>query len=55
MFTSTVLALSSLASLAAAASHTVVVGGAAGLVFSPANITAAIGDTVTFIYQASLV
>jgi plastocyanin len=53
MFPSTFLALSTLAGLAAAASHTVVVGGAAGLVFTPSNISAAIGDTVTFVFQAS--
>ncbi|KAM0756347.1 Cupredoxin [Meredithblackwellia eburnea MCA 4105] len=36
----------------AATNHQIVVGGAAGLVFTPSNITAEVGDTVTFIYQA---
>jgi plastocyanin len=33
---------------ASAASHTVVMGGAKGLVFEPASLTIAAGDTVTF-------
>ncbi|GAA5898990.1 hypothetical protein JCM5296_006980 [Sporobolomyces johnsonii] len=32
--------------------HQIVVGGSAGLVYTPSNISAAVGDTVTFVFQA---
>jgi plastocyanin len=51
LFTSAVLAAASLATFASAADHQVVVGGAAGLVYTPSNITAAVGDTVTFLFE----
>ncbi|KAL7007034.1 hypothetical protein EMMF5_003260 [Cystobasidiomycetes sp. EMM_F5] len=40
------------ASSVRAANHTILVGGAAGLVFTPSNISAAVGDFVTFVYQS---
>ena len=45
MFASFLLA-SSLAGLVLGANQQIIVGGANGLVFTPSNITAAIGDTV---------
>jgi len=45
-------ALLAAASSVHAADHTIVVGGAAGLVFTPPSINAEIGDLVTFIFQS---
>jgi len=55
MFSSTVIVTALLAGLnavRAASDHQIVVGGAAGLVFTPNSITAAVGDTVTFVFQS---
>jgi len=38
---------------AAAATHTVTVGGAAGLVYTPNSLTAAVGDTVIFTFMSA--
>ncbi|TVY34125.1 hypothetical protein LSUB1_G006211, partial [Lachnellula subtilissima] len=38
---------------AAAATHTVTVGGAAGLVYSPDSVAAAVGDTVLFTFMSA--
>jgi plastocyanin len=46
----TSLLIASLA-LVKAEDHKIVVGGSAGLVFTPESITAAVGDTVTFEFQ----
>ncbi|KAL8283218.1 hypothetical protein RQP46_005996 [Phenoliferia psychrophenolica] len=46
------LVASALVRLSSAANQQVIVGGTAGLVFTPSSITAAVGDTVTFIYQS---
>jgi len=51
MLYSSLLALAASVSLVAAADHQVVVGGDAGLVYTPSNITAAVGDTVTFLFE----
>ncbi|KAI5479604.1 hypothetical protein MNV49_003341 [Pseudohyphozyma bogoriensis] len=47
-----VLSFVALAGLSSAATHQVVVGGSAGLVYTPNQITAAVGDTVEFIFQS---
>ncbi|KAI2468240.1 Cupredoxin [Annulohypoxylon bovei var. microspora] len=41
------------AAVAAAATHTVTVGGAAGLVYTPDQVTAAVGDMVIFEFQSA--
>lgn len=45
-------ALLAAASTAHAADHTIVVGGSAGLVFTPPSINAEVGDLVTFIFSS---
>ncbi|KAK4704377.1 hypothetical protein P7C70_g1835, partial [Phenoliferia sp. Uapishka_3] len=51
MLANSVIALSALASIANAATHTVMVGGG-GLIYAPSELTAAVGDTVNFVFGA---
>jgi len=51
-FSSFAVSLVSFAGLALAANHQIVVGGVAGLKFTPSNITADVGDTVEFLFNS---
>jgi len=51
-FTSIALALASAAGVSAQTQHQILVGANGTLTYSPPNITAAIGDLVTFVFQS---
>lgn len=53
MLAAALLALPALASFASAATHTVVVGGT-GLIYTPSELVAAVGDQVTFVFGCAL-
>jgi len=46
------IALAALASTASAANFTVQVGASSQLAFSPTNVTAAVGDTISFVFNS---